>query len=245
MVDPTLDEQALTRRSGMTSQDLDVAARPALFSELPRSALMTVLADSMVREVGRGTVLFLQGDPCDRFYIVLRGWVRLFRQAADGTEITISLMATGESLAEAAMFADGRFPVSGVAADDSRLLMVPKGPFLRQMEDDPRLCRSLMASMSMRLHAFVRQIEQISYRSTVERLAGFLLRMCEATSGGCRITLPMDKALVAARLNMQPETLSRGFAKLRAHGVETHGSEVLIADIGALRALVQDDGDED
>jgi CRP-like cAMP-binding protein len=239
-----LNEDLLLRRSGMRAGDLDVAAKALMVSQLQRHELRELLADAAVREVERGTVLFIQGDDCDRFYFVLEGWVRLFRQTADGSEVTIALFTKGESLAEAAMLAGGRFPVSGVAADQSRLLVVPRSSFLRQIEANPALCRSLMASLSVRLHGFVKQIEQISYRSTVERLAAFLLRLTDVEQGPARITLPMDKTLVAARLGMQPESLSRSFAKLRRHGVETTGGDVHVRDVAVLRALVPDRDDE-
>lgn len=239
-----LNEDLLLRRSGMRAGDLDVAAKALMVSQLQRHELRELLADAVVREVERGTVLFIQGDDCDRFYFVLEGWVRLFRQTADGSEVTIALFTKGESLAEAAMLAGGRFPVSGVAADQSRLLVVPRSSFLRQIEANPALCRSLMASLSVRLHGFVKQIEQISYRSTVERLAAFLLRLTDVEQGPARITLPMDKTLVAARLGMQPESLSRSFAKLRRHGVETTGGDVHVRDVAVLRALVPDRDDE-
>jgi len=238
------NEDTLIRRSGMRPGDLDVAGKAAMVSQLERHELRAVLADAVVREVERGTVLFIQGDDCDRFYVVLDGWVRLFRQTADGSEITIALFTKGESLAEAAMLAGGRFPVSGVAADHARLLVVPRSSFLRQLEANPALCRSLLASLSVRLHGFVKQVEQLSYRSTVERLAAFLLRLTDVEAGPATVTLPTDKTLVAARLGMQPESLSRSFAKLRRHGVETKGGEVHLRDVAELKALVPDRDDE-
>ena len=51
----------------------------------------------------------------------------------------------------------------------------------------------------------------------------------------------MDKSLIAGRLGMKPETLSRSLAKLRAFGVETTGRELMIRDVGALRAHFDED----
>jgi hypothetical protein len=51
----------------------------------------------------------------------------------------------------------------------------------------------------------------------------------------------MDKALIAGRLGMQPETLSRTFAKLREYGVQTKGAEMIIPDVAALRRLSEGD----
>jgi len=51
------------------------------------------------------------------------------------------------------------------------------------------------------------------------------------------VRLPLDKALIAGRLGMQPETLSRSLAKLRRLGIESKGAEVSIPDVLALKRL--------
>lgn len=244
MVEPVAREQvdALLRRTGLGPEDLALVGAVPLFAGLPFASLSALLADARVREHARGATLFLQGDPADRFFVVLDGWVRLYRETPDGAEITIALFARGESFAEAAMLGPGRFPVCGVVAEPSRLLHVPASSFLGALDADRMLCRNLMASMARRLQAFVRQIEALSRRSTVERLAAFLVKLCEGRRPPVVIELPLDKTLVAARLGMQPETLSRAFARLRRLGVTTAGHAIRIEDIDALRGLAEPDG---
>jgi DNA-binding transcriptional regulator YhcF (GntR family) len=50
----------------------------------------------------------------------------------------------------------------------------------------------------------------------------------------CRFRLPYDKRLIAARLGVKQETLSRAFAKLRDHGVRTETRDVLIESVSRL-----------
>jgi hypothetical protein len=47
--------------------------------------------------------------------------------------------------------------------------------------------------------------------------------------------------LIAARLGLKPESLSRAFAKLRTVGVEVRASHVAIRDVARLRQLAADD----
>jgi hypothetical protein len=44
--------------------------------------------------------------------------------------------------------------------------------------------------------------------------------------GCCVIALPYDKNLIAARLGLKPESLSRAFANLRSVGVAVHAAHV-------------------
>ena len=50
--------------------------------------------------------------------------------------------------------------------------------------------------------------------------------------------LPYDKSLIAGRLGLKPESLSREFAKLRAVGVDVRASTVVVRDMALLCRLI-------
>jgi len=232
------------RRTGILDRDFALISDLPLFASMNEATLRGLLADTAVQRVARNTVLFLHGEPASRFYVVFDGWVKLFRETLDGHESVIAIFTRGESFAEAAMFLGGNFPASAATVADSRLLVVPTENFLRCLRADTGLAFNMLGSMSRRLHHMVRQIEQLSAKSSTERLASFLIQMCDEATHTCdeaagpvTVHLPLDKALIAARLGMQPETLSRALAKLREIGVRTKGDEVAIADIDSLRDL--------
>jgi CRP-like cAMP-binding protein len=217
--------------AGLSAAEFALVARVPIFTGLDETRLRMLLDRALVRSFERNAVLFLQDEPATRFYVILDGWVRLYRQTAEGQESTIAVYARGESFAEAAILKSGAFPVNAVVVDDARLLIIEAEPFLQHLQADPRLCLNMMASMSIHLRHLVQQVEQLTLRSSTERLVDFLLRLAQ---------LPWDKALVAARLGMQPETLSRALARLRPLGVETKGSRININDLEKLRRLVAD-----
>ena len=88
------------------------------------------------------------------------------------------------------------------------------------------------------LHGLVEEIERLKANTGVERVAEFIMSLCPAHGGECEIQLPYDKALIAARLGMKPETLSRAFARLRDVGVNMGDGTAVIADVGRLRHYV-------
>jgi CRP-like cAMP-binding protein len=227
--------ERLARRIGLEERDLAVLGRVPLFAGLKPSSLADLLTEASIRHFARTALLFAKGDPARQFYVVLDGWVQLYRQTADGRESVIALFARGDSFAEAVMFLGGTFPVSGAVVDEARLLVVPAEPFRRALQADNALCFKMMASMALHLRRLVGQIEQLTVRSSTERLAQFLLKLAGTGAESAIVHLPYDKGLVAARLGMQPETLSRALARLRRLGVETTGRRVAIRDIDALR----------
>ena len=234
-----IDESAI--HAGLRQYELAMVRRLPLLQGIGSRDLARLLELATVREFERNHMLFYQGDKAGRFYVVLRGWVRIYRSIEDGSEVTINLFTDGEGFAEAALLAGGNYPVNGVTADRSRLLIIPAKGFLNYLNDNPSLCFNMMASMARKLQGFVRQVEQISHRTTTQRLAAFLATLTRGASGPCRLRLPLDKHLIAARLGMQPETFSRALAKLRKHGVHVDGEVVTIDDCNRLRALIGKD----
>lgn len=218
----------------MELQDIEILRRVPLFAGLDESQLGDLLRDVSVRDHPKGQLLFQQGDTADRFYVVLGGWVKIFRLTPDGDEAVMALFARGESFAEAAMFMGGQFPASAEVVEQARLLRVESRPFKNRLHAEPEIAVAMLASVSLRMHYLVGQIEQLQVRSSTQRVADFLLKLCSAEDGPTEIALPYDKSLIASRLGMKPESFSRALARLRDLGVRTERSRVSIADAAAL-----------
>lgn len=218
----------------MDRQDLEILRHIPLFAGLDEPQLDGLLRDVSVREHPKGLLLFQQGDTADRFYVVLSGWVKIFRLTQDGDQAVMGLFTRGESFAEAAMFMGGQFPASAEVVEQARLLRVESGPFEKRLNAEPEIAVAMLASVSRRMHYLVGQIEQLQVRSGTQRVADFLLKLCPAGDGPTEIALPYDKSLIASRLGMKPESFSRALARLRDLGVRSERSHVSISDAAAL-----------
>ncbi len=189
--------------------------------------------------IPRGSCCFSR-TTADRFYVVLGGWVKIFRLTPDGDEAVMGLFARGESLAEAAMFMGGRFPANAEVVEQARLLRVESRPFEMRLHAEPEIAVAMLASVSRRMHYLVGQIEQLQVRSGTQRVADFLLKLCPTEDGPAEIALPSDKSLIASRLGMKPESFSRSLARLRDLGVRSERSHVSISDSTALAEYCAD-----
>ena len=222
---------------GLQEDDGAILGRLPLFAGLSRQELFHLIGDSWVERNESGTLLFLQEDPARFFYVVLSGWIKLYRSTRDGNESVIAVLSRGESFAEAAAFESETYPVSAAVVEDARLLVIPAHTFLEKVLSDSRLAIKMMASMSRRLRQLVMQVEDLSLRSSIERLAAYLASLSDVEEGAATIKLPIDKVLIASHLGMQPETLSRSFARLRSLGIAAEGDLIRVSDIAVLRKL--------
>ncbi|NQU58614.1 MAG: cyclic nucleotide-binding domain-containing protein [Rhodospirillales bacterium] len=202
---------------------------------LPDGVLEGLLDLSRVVDYPRNKLLFLRGDPADQIYLLLDGWVKIFRDTAEGEQTVIGVLKPGETVAEAAIFLGKDYPASAEVVSEARLLEIPSESFLNVIREDGEVGIRMLGTLSQRMRGLILHIEQIQARSTPQRLGEFLLGLCSEKEGSVTIDLPYDKSLVAARLGMKPESLSRALAKLRSYGVTTNGHKVELADIVKLR----------
>jgi CRP/FNR family transcriptional regulator len=204
-----------------------------LFAELPAADLRRLADIATARRCAAGILLFEQGDPADRFYVVAAGRVKVFRPGARGREQILHVVHPGESFGEAAIF-DGRpFPACAQTIEASTLIAVPAEAFLGLLRGDSALTLRLLGGLALWVRRLVDLVEDLSLRDVQARLAGFLLREAAARSldlrSGARIPIGTTKALLARRLGTVGETLSRALHKLQKDGaIRVSGRDVLV-----------------
>lgn len=221
--------------------DRETAKQSILFSSLPGDLADTLLERSATNAYDRGATIFMQGDPATSVYIVLEGWTKLYRITPNGSEAVVGIFTRGRSFGEAAAFRGDVYPVGAEAVTDCRLIQVHAALILETMKTRPELCTAILASTFIHLHSLVAQIEQLKAHTGAQRVAEFLLELCPVDQGACTVTLPYDKILIAGRLGMKPESLSRAFARLREFGVMVKQNHAAVANVEKLRNYAEED----
>lgn len=222
----------------LAAEDRAVMRQAALFSGLSESAFGSLLADAAVVRRRRGEVLFRQGEKASGFYVVLDGWVKLYRITAAGDEAVVGVFTKGDSFGEAVCFSNGQYPVNGEVVMECRLLLISARNLTDRIRQAPEIGLAMLASTSQHLHLLVRQIEELKARTGAQRLAEFLLSLAPVQQGPCIIALPYEKALIAGRLGMKPESLSRAFQRIRTVGVRIDQDLARVSDIALLSEFV-------
>lgn len=217
-----------------------------LKEELRRCFLFRRLNDSQLDQAARrakrislteGKSLFEQGDTADRFYLVTRGYIKLFRLAPHGAEKVIEVVSEGHTFAEALMFLEKpRYPVCAQSLGASEVISIDAVDYLGMLRESVDLCLLLMADMSFRLRGMIREIDDLSQHSATCRVAGYLFTHAPANSNQFDLKIP--KHVLASWLSVKPETFSRIIKNLRSDGVlDIKGSKVLIKDRAKLEMI--------
>lgn len=225
----------------MTDQDPRATLKNnALFSSLEESVRDNLAERSRRITLRAGEILFHAGDTAEQFFVVESGLIKLSRSNPDGQEKVIHLVRAGESFAEAVMFMDAkRFPVTAEALEASRLVGIPSDDYRSVLKDSPETCMRLLADLSMRLRNWLDDIDQLTLQQTRPRVVRYLLVQGSGQlQAGEEVQLPAPKHVVASRLSMTPETLSRILHELSASGlIGVERRRVTLIDPEGLRAL--------
>jgi CRP-like cAMP-binding protein len=220
--------------AALNEKDIKTIRQTPMLGGLSPEAIANLLRDATVTHHEQGYVMFSQGDPADAFFIVLQGWIKVYRLSSSGAEAVVGIFTRGQSFAEAAAISGGAYPAYGEAVTDVRVVRFSARRLFDRIREAPEIALAMLASTSQHLHLLVRQIEALKAHTGAQRIAEFLLELAPEDSGACVVELPYDKALIAARLGMKPESLSRAFHKLKNYGVDIRQRH---ADIRSVREL--------
>lgn len=221
--------------------DLATVRSAVLFASLPDELSSAILKQSGTKSYKRGETIFIQGDVAHSIFVVLDGWVKLFRITPTGAEAVVGVFTKGRSFGEAVAFESGHYPVTAESVTDSHLLLVRTSILATMMQGRPEIAMAILSSTFRHLHSLVAQVEQLKAHTGAQRVAEFLLDLCECESGSCTIILPYDKTLIAGRLGMQPQSLSRAFNRLESCGVTISHNMAAIDDLDKLREYILED----
>lgn len=219
----------------------DAFALVPLIADLAPGLRHQLLHVSRVQALASDQLFVQRGEAATHWYVVLEGSVKLVLHGVDGREKVVARVACGRSFGEELVFMDSPVhPAAALAATAARVLAVPTATTAALLRRSPDACVRAMGELGHRLHGFIRQLEDVSLASAPARLVTFLDALAgDAARGPVQVTLPDAKQLVACRLAMKPETLSRTLREFASRGLlSVEGRVVHIRDLDALRAAV-------
>lgn len=205
-----------------------------LFRNLDADQLALMTAASHQVNVEKNKFVFHRGDPANGLYVVAVGHIKLAVPAANGQEKVIEFFGPGDAFGEAFMFLDKPYMVEAQALEDSLLIWIDKQDIDAAIDHDASFAKRMLAGLSVRLHTLVKDIETVNLQNAMQRVVLYLLSQPREEE---KMRFPFNKSLIASKLGLTPETLSRLLHQLSGAGlIEVDGKCVHIIDAAALEA---------
>ena len=120
-------------------------------------------------------VMFRAGDAGDAMYIIERGKVRIYVQATDGHEVTLTDLGRGDFFGEMALLDGQRRSANAVVAEDARLAVLSREHFLSFiMGGNPNVALEMLTALANRLRHTDELLRHSTTRNVNEEEAAHL-----------------------------------------------------------------------
>ncbi|MBT6206117.1 MAG: helix-turn-helix domain-containing protein, partial [Rhodospirillaceae bacterium] len=156
-------------------------------------------------------------------------------------ETTLFIMHPLSTFILAAALKDQVYLMSARTLAKSRLLLIPSSDLRLAFERDAAFARSILLDLAGSSRGAVKALKGQKLRSSLERLANYLLSEFQIQDDDEAVELPVDKKTLASLLGMTPENLSRAFNNLAPYGVSVSGPRISIGKPEDLRQLAKPD----
>lgn len=215
----------------MSLRDREILRKLSRFGPLGEEQLQRLAPAAATQRLARGGVLFEEGERPDFLHVLLEGAVALSGRAATaGQEAVVEILWPVDAFIAAAVLTDTPYLMTARALEDSRVLLLDAEALRAASREDAAIGRLMLSLFAGHYRRLVRQIKDLKLRTAGERLGCFLLRLADEAGSEGRVRLPFSKAVLASRLGMTPESLSRAFRQLESSGLEVRGGDIVIRD---------------
>ncbi|OFW24620.1 MAG: hypothetical protein A3H97_20040 [Acidobacteria bacterium RIFCSPLOWO2_02_FULL_65_29] len=181
----------------------------------------------------RGAIACVQGECQPGLYAVAYGQVKLALRGGDGEERVMRIVGAADIFGLASSLLGRPCPYEAVALADSLLVMVPSASILALVDNDPRFARAVINALAESTVSLLAEVEAGALRRGVQRLASYLESLVgsEGADSTYRVCLPTTKTVIASRLGVKKETLSRLLRELAQKGlIAVEQREIVILD---------------
>jgi CRP-like cAMP-binding protein len=222
---------------------LAMLRQAAIFGRCTDEQLQVLARRTHLLHLDAGEILFQQGDRARMVYLLVRGQLKLYRASADGDEVILDLVEAGMTFGESRAFVeDPSFYLSCAALVDAEVAAVDLPAFLAVLRDSVETCLLLLRRISERAERQVEDIDRLALQGGACRLASYLLGQLPVGRSEYRLTV--TKGVLAARLGLRAETLSRVLKQRNAIGIISlaGGNIVRVPDRHRLQRFVEKSG---
>lgn len=212
----------------------------ALFSALDDDAARALRASMVEQRLTRGEVLFTEGEPGDKLYVVESGKVKLLQTAPDGRESLIAVLGAGEMLGELSLFDPGARTATAVAVTSTKVLAMGHEALLPWLVGRPDLAVSLLAALARRLRRTNEALADLVFSDVPGRVAKALLELGSKfgapVGDGLLVTHDLTQEELAQLVGASRETVNKALADFSQRGwVRIEQRSVTLLDLDRLR----------
>ena len=164
----------------------------------------------LVRRHPAGTVLFREGDPGEKMFLIRAGKVNIVKRISD-SEITLAMLGPGEFFGEMALLEKLPRSAGATVVEDAQLIEIEQEHFDTLVRKSGEIAVRMLRRLSGRLREAGRQIQSLMSRSGAARALTLLRTLAEAPDAEGSRWLPPGTtvAQLTARAGLKADEADR------------------------------------
>jgi CRP-like cAMP-binding protein len=219
--------------------DDEVVLKAPLFATMETEETRKLFESMQKVTLGRGEILFHEGEPGDRLYVIARGKIKLGRRAPDGRENLLSVLGPGEMFGELSLFDPGPRTATASAVSDALLYELHNKQLVAWLTEHPGVSSHLLGALAQRLRRTNDSLADLVFSDVPGRVAKALLDLAskfgEPTADGVRVAHDLTQEELAQLVGASRETVNKALADFtQRHWVRREGRAVVILDVDRL-----------
>lgn len=220
---------------------VDVLRQVPLFASLTDEQIAAAATWFHAETFAPDIMIFLEGDPADRLWVVAEGQIKIVKHTSDGQENLLEVITPGEMFGGAALLLATQ-PATAVAMTATLALSIERELYLQLIRQYPDIALRIIHLLADRLQAAMK-MRALAVERVDVRLANILLKLCDKVGQpaeeGMRINLPLSRQDLADMTGTTIETAIRVMSRFRKDGlVHTEpGGYVIVLDHERLRQI--------
>ena len=218
----------------------DVLMSAPLFAALDIEAAAALKASMDERRLLKGDVLFNEGDPGDRLYVVTDGKIKLGHASNDGRETLLAVMGEGEMFGELSLFDPGPRTATATALTDATVLGLGHAALRPWLTGRPEVAESLLRALAQRLRRTNEALSDLVFSDVPGRVAKALLDLADRfgrpATDGVLVAHELTQEELAQLVGASRETVNKALAEFVQRGwLRLEARAVVILDMQRLR----------
>lgn len=186
-------------------------------------------------------VIFREGDPCDRLYVIKEGMIKLSKSLPDGREQVMCPRGVGQLIGFCKPGTEV-YPVTATTLTDVNTCSIEHKDMKRVLQQNPAAALDVIGLLNHELGLSQSMICNLGLKNATEKVASFILSLLPADADEMvHIPLPLSRQEIGEILGLTVETVSRIMAEFRREKIiESPRGGIDVLSISRLQSLSGD-----
>jgi len=217
----------------------EVVRKAPLFTALDDAAAASLRASMDSVKIGKGGVLFKEGDSGEHVYVIVEGKLKLGTSSGDGRENLLSILGPGEMFGELSLFDPGPRTATATAVTDSRLLSLSNDKVIGWVTQHPQVSLQLLGRLAQRLRRSNEVLADLVFSDVPGRVAKAIMdlgnRFGVQKEDGLHVNHDLSQEELAQLVGASRETVNKALADFAGRGwVRLEPRAVVVLDLERL-----------